>query len=123
MIKKKKRVTLDRGVYAKPLRWAIDQDYAHKLADDEKDWMAKFLSEYYENGFKKDDPERLHKRRERDCYQRNNAMRRDLFSLADARFALVRDPDDIEYNPEEDLIEYLDRKHGPKLRIIKNQGD
>lgn len=35
-------------------RWAHDIDYAHRLSDEEAEWMSRFMDEYLHQAFKKD---------------------------------------------------------------------
>lgn len=58
-----------------------DQDYFKKLSPEERAWLSKFNREYYDGDFSKSGGgDALHKTKEqkRDCYNRNNAMNRDV---------------------------------------------
>jgi hypothetical protein len=77
--------------YSRAKRWAVDQDYVHKLSESERAWLDRFNREYHNGDLKKGDPCALHASDElrKDCYRRNNKTRRDLFSIVGSREAFV----------------------------------
>lgn len=65
-------------------RWEhIDHDYLDKLSDKEKEWLSNFNEEYLSGNFNHKG-KKFHKtkKEKRDCYNRNNARNRDLFTIA-----------------------------------------
>lgn len=67
----------------KNVREFIDFDYIDQLSEEEKVWLNQFIEEYYCGKVKKGDKDALHKSTEarKDCYQRNNEINRDLYSI------------------------------------------
>lgn len=64
-----------------------DLDYLNKLSEEELAFLNKFMGEYV-NGAISKHTENLHPEKH-DCYKRNNARNRDIFSLAKARGQLM----------------------------------
>jgi hypothetical protein len=61
-------------------RWAVDYDYIERLTDKEKKFLKKFTNEFYHGRF---NSRPIHPKRvavKRECYNRNNASKRDIFS-------------------------------------------
>jgi hypothetical protein len=91
--KSKKKLGIAASKYPKTKREYMDYDYFHSLPDDAKEILLKFNEEYYQGYFKKknkkyDKP--LHDNQElrRDCYNRNNANNRDLYSIFNSTLPL-----------------------------------
>lgn len=63
----------------------IDFDYIDKLSDKEKAWLNNFVEEYNSADFRHKG-KKLHstKKAKRDCYNRNNARNRDIFTKSKA---------------------------------------
>ena len=58
-----------------------DIDYLNKLSPSEREWIIKFYKEYYNGEFNHPDP--IHpKELRKDCYDRNNASKRQLHSVS-----------------------------------------
>lgn len=77
---------LVKGVNPKT-RWEyLDQDYIDKLSDSEKEWLSNFNEEWLSGNFNHEG-EQLHKTPEekRECYTRNNARNRDLYTISRTR--------------------------------------
>lgn len=72
----------------------IDYDYLHKLSPQELDWLDRFTAEYVGADFRHE--KKLHKTQKarRDCYHRNNARNRCIFTTAKAsgRLSSMDDP-------------------------------
>lgn len=68
-------------------RWEnIDHDYVDQLSDKEKEWLSNFNEEYLSGNFNhKGKKFHRSKQSKRDCYNRNNARNRDLFTLFRSR--------------------------------------
>lgn len=114
---KRKYPGLEKGMNLK-IRWdLIDQDYTDKLSDEEKTWLSNFNEEYV--GAKFDHPGKvLHKskKKQRECYNRNNARNRCVYGLAKAKGEVYDVPEtskNIENSTidiEDSVIEYIDSK-------------
>jgi hypothetical protein len=60
-------------------RWRIDQDYRHKLSDDDRAWLDRFNGEYYRAEF---DGAPLHgDGQRREIYSAQNAAARDVVTV------------------------------------------
>lgn len=83
---KKSTIYLAKSVLAKHIRWVHDFDYLSRLSEKDREWMSKFIGEYYNGYVKKGDPKALHNTLElkRDCWRRKNRENRDLYSLREA---------------------------------------
>lgn len=106
------------------VKWRVDQDYEHKLSDEEKEWLRKFNSEFY-NAFFSGDKD-LHPDR-KECYRAKNAARRDVVTAHGDQVAEQQRPaqpsstrsnysakDYLKTesdNVEDALVNYLDDKH------------
>lgn len=86
MSKKKTLYHLTKNRLPKNMRWMQDIDYIEQLTDDEKEWLNKFLKEYYDGNVPKDGDENLHHstKLRRDCYSRKNRQNRDMMSILNA---------------------------------------
>jgi hypothetical protein len=94
---------LTKSVNAKTRQDLIDHDYLDKLNPDELRWLSNFNEEYLSGNFKHPG-EIFHKTPEekRQCYNRNNARNRCLFTSMKAQDRLI-------YHISEDrLIELID---------------
>lgn len=104
-------------------RWEhLDQDYIDKLSDKEKEWLSNFNEEYLSGNFNHKG-KKLHrtKKERRDCYNRNNARNRDLYTINRTKgwvVGLNDAPDAVEANQKVDqgnqekvLVELLDLKN------------
>jgi hypothetical protein len=100
-------------------RWEyLDQDYVDKLSDKEKEFLSNFNEEWLSGNF--NHPGRkLHrtKKSRRECYGRNNARNRDLFTINRTRGwieGIAENQEAIDKarsaNPENALIELIDMK-------------
>lgn len=109
----------------------IDHDYVDKLSDKEKKWLSQFNEEYLSGTFSHSAKD-LHKtkKQKRECYNRNNARNRDVFSIF-RTFGWIGDGETpkkiLEETPtskesqESVLIELLDQKAFETLsRLIKD---
>lgn len=112
---------LDKTVNLKIRQELFDQDYIDKLSDKEKQWLSNFNEEYISSNF--NHPGRkLHKSKKskRDCYNRNNARNRDIYSIAKTNDMLKDDKstqaiieDQSVVNPEDTenfLVDMIDFK-------------
>jgi hypothetical protein len=157
---KAQKSSLKKKNYTSPNQIYIDYDYVDDLSDEEKEWLGRFTREYYGGSFEFSDeynnmkgdkrtfqhsvpPEKkysdkcLHKtlKEKRECYNRNDANKRDVYTLSKISFRLGNNIDDyyekkyIDY--EDEIIEILDRndiilKKKPnksKKRSDSNAGD
>lgn len=65
-----------------PARAHLDFDYVKNLSEKERNWLARFSAEYYQNTFE-NNPKDLHQagtEERRECYRREHARNRDLFT-------------------------------------------
>lgn len=96
-----------------------EYDYVHKLSDDEKAWLNKFTEEYVNANIPKYKP-KLHKTKKlkKDCYDRNNARNRDVFTRAKAgsqlKYLEELKTNLIESHLEDRIIEKIDREKESK---------
>jgi hypothetical protein len=74
---------LVKNVNTKVRQELIDHDYIDKLNDKEKEFLSNFNEEYLGANFQHRGKQ-LHKskKRKRDCYNRNNARNRDIYSIS-----------------------------------------
>lgn len=93
---RKKKWHLKKGSLPKNIRWMHDMDYIEKLSPEEKEFMNKFVKEYYDGNVKKDDYDALHCDDEsrRECYGNKNRQNRDLMSIMDSGGKMLRVDDD-----------------------------
>lgn len=124
--KKKRDLTrfpgLNKNLFSKIKQEQFDYDYIDKLNPEEKEWLSKFTEEYLGarlNG----EGKKLHKnkRLRKDCFDRNNARNRDIFSIAQATGSLDR-PETLTkviedgqnsaqiHSFEDNVIDILDKK-------------
>jgi len=97
--KKQKLLGLEPRTFTKAVQWQVDQDYINEMkmwAASESSvaesfrshlsYLSKFLEEYYNNGVRKGDKNALHNTDElrKSTYHRQDCVRRDIYSLADA---------------------------------------
>jgi hypothetical protein len=80
---RKKLYHLSKWRLPKNLRWLHDFDYINKLSPAERNWLNKFIKEYYDGNVKKGDLDALHNttKLRKDCYNRKNLQNRDLTSI------------------------------------------
>lgn len=104
-------------------RWEyLDQDYAKELTDEEKKFLSDFNEEYYGGNFQHSG-KKLHKgvKAKRECYTRNNARNRDMYTFSHVRgwvVPLFDNSDAVDNaqagNPqdaENNLVDLLDMKN------------
>lgn len=74
----------------------FDQDYIHKLTDEEKEWLNRFNEEFNNANFNHKG-EALHDTAElkKSCYDRNNARNRDVLAKARASGTLIDAPQGV----------------------------
>lgn len=84
--KKKKYYSGYQGRLPRNRKWRNDIDYFESLSKENKEWMDKFLKEYYHSNFTDPEEERLHNTDElrRSCYHIKNCDDRDIMSLKGA---------------------------------------
>lgn len=100
-----------------------DYDYLDKLTDKEKSWLNKFTKEYVNADLDKKKGKNLHKtdKMKKDCYDRNNARNRCIWTKckASGKFVSIDEvPKKAIENEayEEHLIEKLDKSSILKRR-------
>ena len=76
----------------KTSREFLDFDYLAKLSPAEREWLAKFSAEEYQNDISKTDPLTATTQGRRDIYGRDNARRRDIWNH---HFRLPGEPRDF----------------------------
>lgn len=97
----------------------VDQDYLHKLGPKELKWLSDFQEEFYRGNFQHGG-KKLHnsKKKQKECYNRNNARNRDILSLAKVKGMV--DGNDVSTalenkatnnNSEDVLLTLLDEKN------------
>lgn len=105
-------------------RWELlDFDYIGKLSEKEKDFLNKFAEEYIHGSFEHNRKD-LHKTKKskRECYNRNNARNRDLYTISRTNGWIANvdaSANEIENqqfrdNTEDNLITLLDLKNSKK---------
>lgn len=89
----KKHLNLRSYAYGTAIKKYVDYDYIDRLSENDKDWLARFSTEYYKNYFEKG-VEHLHKTAEdrTKCYAVGNSARRDISN----------NPTILSYNSEHD---------------------
>lgn len=108
---------LQPGTFPKHKRWQVEHvDYVNGVKDqntgkerqralnlDEKHYLARFHDEFHNGAVKKNDPNAINQSDEhrKDCYSRNNAANRDLYSVWDCGQALISLEDVMN---EEDMV-------------------
>jgi hypothetical protein len=97
-------------------RWELmDQDYINKLSEKEKEWLSNFNEEYISGNFSHKG-KKFHKTKKarRECYSRNNARNRDLYTILRTKGWMNGMENEsvldevYSANPEEALHEMLD---------------
>lgn len=97
----------------------IDYDYLEKLSDKEKEWLNKFTEEYTNaSAGKRPEQKRkqLHKTNKlvKDCFDRNNARNRCVWTKAKAQgknlSLMDLEPDQYTTDPLDQMIDELDKK-------------
>lgn len=91
----------------------IDYDYVNKLSPEEKEWLAKFTSEYVSGNFKKTKSKKsyssknLHKTStaRKECYKRNNDRNNDVYSVSKTNNML---------KDQEKLVNHLEAMSGQR---------
>lgn len=105
-------------------RWELlDFDYIDKLSEKEKDFLNKFAEEYIHGSFEHTRKD-LHKSKKakRECYNRNNARNRDLYTVGRTNNWMTNidtsitkiDADQANDKTEDNLITLLDLKNEKK---------
>lgn len=86
--------------------------YFDQLSDKEKDWMNKFMEEYNNASFKKDNKKNLMKtdKEKRESYGRNNARNRDVYNR-------------LKMNNDMIYIEDLNYKEAKSNEVEETNGD
>lgn len=81
----------------------VDYDYVDKLSDSEKEWLNKFTNEYVHASL---DTKKLKKnlhntqKLKKDCFDRNNARNRDIYTREMAQGKMFS-TEDLDYSEEE----------------------
>lgn len=99
---------LDPSLNLKSRSDLIDYDYIDQLSEEEKAFLNKFTEEFVNASFNTKNPRKnLHKTKKlrQECYNRNNARNRDIFTKAKAsgkldNISAIRN-DEYDYNVEE----------------------
>jgi hypothetical protein len=105
--------TLSPGFNLKTRTDLLEIDYVDKLSEQEKFWLNKFNEEYVNASIdRKDRKNNLHKSKDlvKDCYDRNNARNRDVLTRVKATGEDYTLRETETYNPEDQIIENIDRK-------------
>lgn len=106
----------------------IDYDYIDKLNEEEKAWLNAFTEEYI-NANMNHDGEKLHKTKKlkKDCYNRNNARNRCIWTKAKASGSGVdleslnkSEKKSLGVNSEKELLEKLEDFQNGKNKSRKN---
>lgn len=98
---------LDPAVNLKTRIDQLDMDYINKLSEKDKKWLNKFCNEYVHASLdSKNLKKNLHNTKElkKDCYDRNNARNRDVYTKAKASGNLAYS-EDVNIAVETDNIE------------------
>ena len=92
----------------------IDYDYVSQLSEEDKIWLNKFTEEYTNASLNTKEKEKnLHNTDElrRDCYKRNNARNRDLYTKWKAGGKLDYKEDLVPNELDEDVELLADKGH------------
>jgi hypothetical protein len=107
--KKVKFPGLDKSVNSKNRQDLIDHDYIDQLNDKEKQFLSDFNEEYISGNFKHNGPNNFHKttQSKRNCYNRNNARNRCMYTIAKSTSRLFSEEDILQNVKciENDLVE------------------
>lgn len=111
---KTKNNGLNKRFFSKIKQEFHDIDYAHKLNEEEKAWLSKFMNEDLGANFT-DKGEPIYKTQEqkRESYQRNNKRNVDIYSTAKATGRLIYEELPLMlteefHDPTDDIIEKID---------------
>lgn len=67
--------------FPKVVQWQVDQDYAHKLNEEEREWLAKFNSEWHNASFG-EEPIHDDAEQRREIYRNKNSANSDSYEIA-----------------------------------------
>lgn len=123
-MKKKKRIknkrgqkkypNLSKGVNLKSRQNLLDYDYISQLSEKEKKWLDKFSKEYINASLDSKNLEKnLHnsQKLKKDCYDRNNARNRDLYTKIEMGARFIGEQPEDHYEIEDELIKKIDEKN------------
>lgn len=102
---------LDPAFNLKTRQDQLEIDYVDQLSESEKDWLNRFNEEDVNANF--NHPGKLvqkGKKRRKASYDRNNARNRDILTTKKAMGQLDVLDNNMTYNPEDEIIEAIDRK-------------
>ncbi|MFM1781356.1 MAG: hypothetical protein RLZZ181_121 [Pseudomonadota bacterium] len=106
---KQKYPGLVKGCYSKIKQEFFDIDYVNKLTEEEKQWLNDFMNGDL-GANTKNNPVFEEYEEKRECWKKNNARNRDIYSIARATGTLsgytINPSDSIDL--EESLIEHID---------------
>jgi hypothetical protein len=112
---------LDPLYNTKLRREYLDIDYLHKLSDEEKEFLNKFMEEWMGGSFKKNENgnythENLHRKKKerKECYTRNNARNRCLFGIKKSSGLLT-------YANNTQLTNRIENSQQPSTNETENQ--
>lgn len=118
---KQKHPNLKKQYNTKMRQDLLDQDYIHKLSDEEKEWLDRFNKEYVNASFEKTgdrhSKNNLHKgdKKRKEIYKENNKRRNCVYNIAKATKTLGSLDDMLNKseneNVEDALIEVIDAKN------------
>lgn len=92
--KQKNQAGLNSRNYPKPIRPFVDVDYAQRLTDEERTWLATFLDGYYGGDFRASDDGQWPQDERRKTWVSLNGIRRDAYAVAQAGECLDQTDED-----------------------------
>lgn len=75
-------------MFPKNLRDRVDQDYSHKLSDEDARWLSDFNEAYYGGDFRRDEDGEWTDADRRSVWRMNGAAKRDSISVAQVGHAV-----------------------------------
>lgn len=114
---KEKNSGLKNRYFSKIKQEFHDIDYAHKLNDEEKAWLSKFMNEDLGANFTdKGNQIYTDPKDRKESYARNNSRNRDIYAISRAQGRLIysefapEQDNEESYDPTEDIIDDIDKK-------------
>jgi hypothetical protein len=109
---------VEKSVNLKSRSEEIDdiKSYFHTLSPEDQDWMNRFTAEYVNADFSHDDIIHKKRKQKQECYNRNNARNRDIYTQEAAKgmLQMVERIEDLEKMDVDDWCKPLDKKKEDK---------
>jgi len=89
----------------------IDYDYVNTLSDKDKQYLNDFTEEWLGGNFNHETSNlQKTKKQRKDCYDRNNARNRCIYTIAKARSQVIDPPDNTVFNEDNRLVSFIIHK-------------